>query len=73
MCVTEYSDLFLNLMIKYANTSYVLGANSGNYVVKGNYLAWREKFWHSINPAWWKKFVMTHELLVYPAHGQKFR
>jgi hypothetical protein len=32
MYVTEYSDLFLNLMIEYANTSYVLRANFGIYV-----------------------------------------
>jgi hypothetical protein len=32
MCITKYLDLFLNLMIEYANTSYALIANSGIYV-----------------------------------------
>jgi hypothetical protein len=30
--LSMYSDLFLNLMIEYANTSYILRANSGIYV-----------------------------------------
>jgi hypothetical protein len=36
MCVKEYSDLFLNLMIEYEQ---ILAFMS----LQGNYLAWREK------------------------------
>ena len=47
MCVKEYLDLFLNLMIEHEPILTVMP-------VQGNYLAWREKFVKV--PAWWKKF-----------------
>jgi hypothetical protein len=40
MCVKEYSDLFLNLMIEYEQ---ILAFMS----LQGNYLAWREKVYDS--------------------------
>jgi hypothetical protein len=36
MCVKKYSDLFLNLMIKYEPILTFMS-------LQGNYLAWREK------------------------------
>jgi hypothetical protein len=36
MCVKEYSDLFLNLMIEYEQILVFMSPH-------GNYLAWREK------------------------------
>jgi hypothetical protein len=47
ICVTEYSDLFLNLTIEHAP---ILAFMS----VQGNYLVWREKF--VIVPTWQEKF-----------------
>jgi hypothetical protein len=40
MCIKEYSNLFLNLMIEYES---ILAFVS----LKGNYLAWREKVFDS--------------------------
>jgi hypothetical protein len=47
MCVKEYSDLFLNLMIEYKSILAIM-------FLQGNYLAWRKKF--VIVPAWREKF-----------------
>jgi hypothetical protein len=47
MCIKEYSDLFLYLMIEYES---ILAFMS----LQGNYLTWREKF--MIVPAWREKF-----------------
>jgi hypothetical protein len=47
MCVKKYSDLFLNLMIKYEPILTFMS-------LQGNYLAWREKF--TIVPIWREKF-----------------
>ena len=47
MCIKEYSDLFLNLMIEHESILAIM-------FVQGNYLAWREKF--VIVPAWREKF-----------------
>jgi hypothetical protein len=78
MCVKEYSDLFLNLMIEYEPIMTFMS-------LQGNYLAWREKVCDSarmagkvlentctmgkvgiilmlIYPAWREKVVMAHVL-----------
>ena len=47
MCIKEYSDLFLNLMIEHESILAIM-------FVQGNYLAWRKKF--VIVPAWREKF-----------------
>ena len=47
MCIKEYSDLFLNLMIEHESILVIM-------FVQGNYLAWRKKF--VIVPAWREKF-----------------
>ena len=47
MCIKEYSDLFLNLMIEHESILLIM-------FVQGNYLAWQEKF--VIVPVWREKF-----------------
>ena len=67
MCIKEYSDLFLNLMIEHESILAII-------FVQGNYLAWREKFvkvpawWKKFEkiPAWWGKVVIVH-MLTNPA------
>lgn len=66
MCVTEYSDLFLNLMIEYANTLYVpyreLSRMAGEvwHIYYATYiLHGRRSLWN--HPAWREKvgtFIM---------------
>jgi len=67
MCIKEYSDLFLNLMIEHESILAIM-------FVQGNYLAWREKFvivpaWREKFekiPAWWGKVGIVH-ILTNPA------
>jgi hypothetical protein len=62
MCVKEYSDLFLNLMIEYTESQIWHSCPSYGIIPHGG-----RNFWHSTYPIWREKDVMTHVLLVYPA------
>jgi hypothetical protein len=74
MCVKEYSDLFLNLMIEYiVSQSWYLCLFKGIISRGGKKFvkvpAWREKF--EKIPAWWDKVGILF-MLINPAWREKF-
>jgi hypothetical protein len=73
MCVKEYLDLFLNLMIEYEPILVFMS-------LQGNYLAWREKVCDSARMAInffekitaWRGKVGIVLMLINPAWREKF-
>jgi hypothetical protein len=62
MCVKEYSDVFLNLMIAYIESQFWHSCPFQRIIPLGG-----GNFWHITYHVWREKDVMTHMLLVYPA------
>jgi hypothetical protein len=64
ICVTEYSNLFLNWWIEVQTLSMSRELILVFMSLIGNYSAWREKFWQSTYDAWREKFMMTHVFCI---------